>query len=61
MKSALNYHNFLSFTLEWLASKSMDENFEKFSKDQLAEVLSEFYPSARQKPKDGQEIGDHYC
>ena len=38
----------------------MDDNFEDFSKEKLADTLRQFYPSARQKPKNGQEVGDRY-
>ena len=34
----------------------MDENFEHFSKEKLADTLRQFHPSARQQQKNSQEL-----
>ena len=46
-------HTFQLCFTEWLEEKGYNTNFEELTKEQLAEILRLFYPSARQKPKKG--------
>ena len=39
----------------------MDPQFESYNKEQLADVLREFYPSARQTTKHGDDEGKPYA
>ena len=41
--------------------KGLDVQFEEMSKETLADTLRQFYPSARQSPGPGEDIGKHYA
>ena len=51
---------FNTFIVEWLQKKGKNKSFETYPKEELTETLHQFYPSARQKPKPGQEEGNRY-
>ena len=58
VKNNLLFYDLLT---DWLVWKGMDPNFEDMSKQTLADTLRQFYPSARQSPKDSETEGKPYA
>ena len=46
--------------IEWLFENGLDKKFEEMDKETLAPALRKFYPSVRQKNKDGSDTGKPY-
>ena len=47
--------------IEWLQDNKMDPNFEEYPKEKLAEMLRQFYSSARKQTiSEDQEEGEVY-